>query len=210
VFSSATSKSAKDFGKLASADEASIYAISTSDAIKEKLALTKDTVVVFKNFDEKRADLVLEDNEDFDSEKVSTFILGSSLPLIQEFSVEASKKIFSSPISKHVLIFTVKASTHHTSTLATYKTVAESFKGKALFVNVPSTETRVTEYFGVKTDDFPVMILSDMGSESGIKKYPYKGENEVDSVKAFLTEFFDGKLTPTLKSEEVTPEDTLG
>ena len=47
------------------------------------------------------------------------------------------------------------------------KTVAGAFKGKAIFVNVPITEKRVYEFFGITEDQVPTLVLADMGSESG-------------------------------------------
>ena len=40
--------------------EDEIVAVTTSDAIKKKLGLTKDTLVVIKSFDEKRNDMTVE------------------------------------------------------------------------------------------------------------------------------------------------------
>ena len=47
------------------------------------------------------------------------------------------------------------------------KVVAGAYKGKAIFVNVPSTENRVYEFFGITKDQIPTMVLADMGSETG-------------------------------------------
>ncbi len=112
---------------------------------------------------------------------------------------QASKKIFSSPIQKHVLFFTNKDAAYHAETYAIYSSVAAEFKGKALFINVPSTENklaksmhslhthtlanalnifcnRVAEYFGFSESDYPAMVIGDLQNESGgIKKFPYSG-----------------------------------
>lgn len=123
-------------------------------------------MVILKTFDDLRADLSVAAG--FDKAAVSAFIGENSTPLVQEFSQEvcnptclshstiylsmyyvwmylyaqASKKIFSSPIQKHVLFFTNKKSAYHADTHALYSTVAAEFKGKALFINVPSTENK--------------------------------------------------------------------
>ena len=46
-----------------------------------------------------------------------------------EFTPESAKKIFGSPVTKHVLFFTDKKADHHQSTLETFRTVASSYKG---------------------------------------------------------------------------------
>jgi hypothetical protein len=70
------------------------------------------------------------------------------LSLVRIFIVlyfQASKKIFSSPIQKHVLFFTNKDAAYHAETYAIYSSVAAEFKGKALFINVPSTENKLAK-----------------------------------------------------------------
>jgi len=165
-------------------------------------------VVIIKSFDDLRSDFVV--GSSFDSEAVASFIGANSTPLIQTFTPETSKKIFSSPIQQHVLFFTNKDSDHHAHSMATYATVAAQFKGKTLFVNVPSSETKVMEFFGITESQVPTMVLADLGSESGIKKFPYSGEVDVTMITAHVQDFLDGKLVPHLKSEDVLPEDTAG
>jgi hypothetical protein len=50
----------------------------------KKLALTQDTVVVLKSFDDLRADLPV--HTGFDAVAVNLFISGNIVPLVQEFS----------------------------------------------------------------------------------------------------------------------------
>lgn len=199
---------AAQFKSLAGADETLSYAITFSDAVKAKLGVTGEAVVIIKDFDDLRGEHSLANG--FDSAAVAEFIAGESTPLIQTFSQTAAKKIFSSPINKHVLFFTDLEADHHASTVATLKPVATSFKGKALFVNVPSTENRVMEFFGITAEQLPLLILADMGNETGLKKFPYNGDITSEGVSAHLANFFSGSLKPHLKSEEVTAEDTAG
>jgi len=208
VFSSLESESAKKFAALAADDELHVFALSTDASIRSKLALTEDTIVVIKNFDDLRADLPV--GSSFDEDAVSEFVGGNSTPLVQEFSQESSKKIFSSPIQKHVLFFTNKDADHHAPTKAVYSSAAAKFKGKTLFVNVPSSETKVMEFFGITESQVPTMVLADLGAESGIKKFPYTGEVTTDAITAHVQKFLDGQLKPVLKSETVLPEDTAG
>jgi protein disulfide-isomerase A1 len=206
VFSSVDSDAAKKFAAFAAEDENHVFALTTNTVIRSKLAITEDTIVVIKSFDDLRNDLVV--GLSFDQETVAAFVAGNSTPLIQEFSPESSKKIFGSPITKHVLFFTNKAADHHAPTKAVYSTVASQFKGKTLFVNVPSSETKVLEFFGITEAQVPTMVLADLGAESGIKKFPYTGAVTSEAITAHVQNFLDGKLKPHLKSEPVLPEDT--
>ena len=97
VFSSMDSRSAKLYLDIAAADDSLPYASTTSLEIKNKLALkSSDAVVIIKDFDDKRADLEI--NDGVGKTHISSFIVGNSVPLVQEFSMENSKKIFASPV----------------------------------------------------------------------------------------------------------------
>jgi protein disulfide-isomerase A1 len=208
LFESLDSEAAKGFLNLADGDEIHSYAISTSAAIKSKLAVSADSVVVLKSFDDLRADHTVGDK--FVSEDVQKFVSANTIPLVQTFSPENAKKIFGSPVQQHVLFFTDKNADHHASTLAAYTAAAASFKGQLLFVNVPSSEQKILDYFAITAAQLPAMILADLGSEGGIKKYPFSGAHESEAISAFAKSFLAGELKPTLKSEEVSEEDTAG
>mmetsp|Transcript_24655 Transcript_24655/g.36317 ORF Transcript_24655/g.36317 Transcript_24655/m.36317 type:complete len:480 (-) Transcript_24655:154-1593(-) len=206
-FSSLDSASAKAFLSIAGADDVLSYFISSSDQIKEKLAVSGDSVVILKPFDDKRADLSLGDS--FDGESVMKFIVGNSAPLVQTFSQEAAKKIFSSPVQKHCLFFTDSAADHHAPVVSSLTSVAEAFKGQVLVVNVPATEDRVLDYFGITKDTLPALVVVDMSGEGQMKKYPFDGDlKSSDSVSAHVSAVLSGSVKPTLKSEAVSPEDT--
>ena len=51
--------------------------------------------------------------------------------------------------------------------MATFRGVAETFTGKVIFVNVPTTEKRVYEFFGITETQIPSIVVADMGSETG-------------------------------------------
>lgn len=206
-FASVDSDAAKAYLAVASGDEINSYYISSSEDVKNALAISEDSLVILKSFDDKRADLTVADQN---PGQLYSFIVGNSVPLVQTFSQEAAKKIFSSPIQKHVLFFTETTADHHAPALASLTEVAKSVKGQALVVNVPSTEDRVMDYFGIKKTELPALVVVDMASEGQMKKYPFPGKNlDVDGVSAHVNGVLTGELRPTLKSEPVSPEDTL-
>jgi len=208
VFFSTESSASKTFLELASEDDLIPYATTTSAEIQKKLGISGDAVIILKDFDDKRADLIV--SGELDTATLKSFILGNSMPLVHEFSTENSKKIFSSDVKKHVLFFTNKQEGSHAKVMAEMAAAATGFKGQVLFVNVPSTESRVMEFFGFTLDALPAMVVADMSGQGALKKYEYKGEFTKAGVSDFVTQFLAGKLTPTLKSEEPSPEDTAG
>jgi len=207
LFDAAESAAAKAFTNMAAADDNNVYAMTTSTEVKGKLAVTTETVVVLKSFDEKRNDLSVASG--FDDAAVEAFIAGATTPLIQTFSQESAKKIFASPVKNHMLFFTDAGHEHHDPTVATFRTLAEEFKNRALFVNVPHHEQRVLDFFGITREQLPTLVLAEM-AEDAMKKYPFPDALSADGVRTFLDDFFGGKLSPTLKSEEPEPADTKG
>lgn len=148
IFSDVEGEAAKAYLKVADANDNHIFTITSSSSIKEKLGVTTDnTIVVIKTFDELRNDLVI-DASNVKEEEIEDFISASCTPLIQTFTDETSKQIFSSAIKVHNLFFTHAEAVHHTLAMDVMKEVASKFRGKMLFVNVPSTQTRIIEYFG--------------------------------------------------------------
>jgi len=206
-FADKESAAAKAFLSVASGDDDNVYTISTAAEVKDHLALSEDSVVVIKSFDEKRNDLKANGASADDME---AFVTKSVVPLVNIYSKEKAKKIFGSPVKVHSLFFTDHANDHHASTVSTFESVAGDFKGEILFVNIPSSESGIMDYFGLKAEDLPAFVLADMSSGSSMKKFPFEGPLEAAGIKTFLKDFTEGNLKPTLKSEEPSAEDTAG
>jgi len=208
LFSDESSAGAKAFlGAAGNFDHIS-FGISTDASVKKELGVEKDTVVVVKTFDDLRNDMAVQSFHT--AESLGTFIVTHATPLIQTFSDETSGDIFKSPVQKHMLFFTDPSAKHHDSTVAAFRDAAADFRGQALMINVPKSEDRVMEYFGITKDDLPTAVLADMSDEGSMKKYPLPGPHDVDAVKAFMGAALQGTLKPTLKSEEADPSDTEG
>lgn len=208
-FADASSAAATTFLTAAGKDDANAYFITSAAAIKDSLALTGDAVVVLKNFDDKRNDLAVTGSTD--AADISSFVSGNASPLVQVFSQEGAKKIFSSPVQKHILVFTEKSADHHAAAIAAVTEVAKTYKGQALVVNVPHTEDRVMDFFGMKKADLPGIVVVDMSGGASMKKFPYAGPvDDASAISAFVADVLSGKVKAHLKSEEPTAADTTG
>ena len=86
--------------------------------------------------------------------------------------------------------------------------LAKTNKGKMLFVNVPASESRVMDFFGVKADNLPSVVTVDLESGASMLKYFFEGDINKGAVTKHVNDYFAGELKPFLKSEEVTAEDT--
>lgn len=206
-FSDVTSKAAKTFEAAASADEDNVYTITSSADIKAELGLSGDTIVVLKSFDEGRNDLGA--TEITTSSEVQDFVGANVIPLINTYSRDKAKKIFSSPVKIHGLFFTDADADHHDEVVKEFEGVAKDHKGSVLFVNIPVSEQNILDYFGLTKDDMPKFVLADM-SEQGMKKFPYDGALKTADIASYIDTFKAGNLKPTLKSEAAAPEDTAG
>eukprot|EP01041_Mallomonas_annulata_P011252 gene11252-23538_t len=91
-------QSAKTFSAKAAGDDSITYASTSSESIMNELGISQDTILILKNFDDKRADLVLSSAE-LNIPELESFIIENSIPLIIEFNEENANKVFGiSPI----------------------------------------------------------------------------------------------------------------
>lgn len=207
VFSDAGSDAAKVFLEQASSDDENVYTISTDAGVRSSLAISGDTVVVLKSFDDLRADLAISSSTTaFD---INNHVAGNVSPLINTYSKDKAKKIFSSPVKTHGLFFTIPDDDHHEPTIAMMTEAAKNLKGEVLFVNIPGTEQGILDYFSLQKSDLPKFILADMRG-NGMKKFPMDGAISKDAVTSFAADFKAGSLKPVLKSEEPEASDTTG
>ncbi|XP_062382831.1 protein disulfide-isomerase A2, partial [Sardina pilchardus] len=79
------------------------FGIVSSPTIFKHFGLEEDTVVLFKKFDDKRADLPV--TEKLQKDEVITFIRDNALELIVEFNEQNAEKIFGSKVHNHILFF---------------------------------------------------------------------------------------------------------
>ncbi|KAK1934400.1 Protein disulfide-isomerase [Phytophthora citrophthora] len=186
--------------KLADADDLAVYVASTSTDVTEDAAAV-NKVVLYKKFDEGK---VVYDGE-FEKEALGEFVKGNSLPLVITFTQDKAPMIFGGEMTEHVLAFVDTTKDYVSDIEAALKAPAKENKGKLLHVIMPSTEKRIVDYFGLKDEEMPAIMLK--------YGFDYKADDFVAKIKdglaedliAFEKNYFEGKLTPQLKSAD--PED---
>jgi len=207
-FADADSAAAKAYNNAASGNDDFVFAVSNNADVKAALGVEHDSVVIIKTYDNKRDEMRALTTTTTDA--ITEFVNNNITPLVQTFSDETSGRIFQSAIQKHTLFFTDAAKDHHAPVHAAFSEAAAAYKGKTLVINVPVDQARVAEYFGLTADNFPACVLADM-TGGNMKKYPMSGDlKDPKAVKSFIKKALAGKITPSLKSEEPTPEDTTG
>ncbi|GMF44147.1 unnamed protein product [Phytophthora fragariaefolia] len=194
--------------KLADADDLAVYVASTSaDLTKDAAAVNK--VVLYKKFDEGK---VIYDGE-FEKEALGEFVKSNSLPLVITFTQDKAPMIFGGDQTEHVLAFVDTTKDYVSGIEAALKVPAKANKGKLLHVIMPSTEKRIVDYFGLKDEEMPAVMLVNMAGSMKKYGFDYKADDFVAKIEdglgedlvAFEKSYFEGNLTPLLKSAD--PED---
>jgi protein disulfide-isomerase A1 len=180
------------------------FGITSNNDIFKELDIKKDTIVLFKKFDEGRNDLTAT----IDENSIREFIQGNQLPLVVDFNAETAQKIFGGDIKVHVLLFGSKKSDDNEKFREEFQTAAKQYRGKTLFVSIDSDDEeneRVLEFFGLKLTDVPAVRLITLKDEMS-KFKPHSSEITSEVLTEFVNAFFDGKLKPHLLTQEI-PED---
>ncbi|XP_027796333.2 protein disulfide-isomerase A2 [Marmota flaviventris] len=173
----------------------------------QKFGLTKDTVVLFKKFDEGRADFPVDEELGLDLGDLSRFLITHSMLLVTEFSHQTSRRIFGARILNHLLLFVNQTLASHRELLEGFREAAPPLRGQVLFVvvDVDNSNDHVLQYFGLKAEEAPTLRLVNIETT---KKYAPPGGGPITSasVADFCQMVFSGKLKPYLLSQEVPPD----
>ncbi|XP_063235293.1 protein disulfide-isomerase isoform X2 [Bacillus rossius redtenbacheri] len=203
-FKDPASDFAKSFLAVAGSVDDYPFAITSSDAVFKEHGVEGERVVLFKEFDDKRADLEKEQSE----KDIKAFVLSQSLPLVVEFNHETAQKIFGGEIKSHLLLFLSQKEGHFDTLLENARSVAKEFREQVLFVSINTDEEdhqRILEFFGMKKEEVPAMRLIRL--EEDMAKYkPDDAEISADNVRSFVHTFLKGKLKQHLLSQDL-PQD---
>ncbi|XP_056265824.1 protein disulfide-isomerase A2 [Pseudoliparis swirei] len=179
------------------------FALTTSPEVFQKYGVEANSVVLFKKFDEGRADFPLSEEGELKPKDLITFIKQNSLELIIKFSMETADNIFNSGIPLHGLLFINSSVESHAALVDQSRPIAKEFKGKMLMVviDVAATVSNVLNFFGTSAKDAPTVRLINM--DTGKK---FAGDFTVAALRQLCQDVVDGVAKPYLKSEGI-PED---
>ncbi|XP_019843957.2 protein disulfide-isomerase A2 isoform X1 [Bos indicus] len=183
------------------------FGLTDRPQLFQKFGLTKDTVVLFKKYDEGRADFPVDKELGLDQGDLSRFLLTHSMHLVTEYSSETSSKIFEAKILNHLLLFINQTLDAHRELLAGFREAAPPFRGQVLFVvvDVGADNDHVLQYFGLKAQEAPTLRFINIETT---KKYA--PEHGAPVTAATITDFcrtvLGGGVKPYHLSQEVPPD----
>lgn len=182
------------------------FGITKNSKLFKKYAVEKESVVLFKKFDDKRADLPLQEDK-VDKQKIINFIQFNRLELVIPFNDANGEIILSLDVKKHLLLFMNYTTDSHLVLLNDYADTARKFREKITFIKVDINDQNnmnMLQFFGISPSDAPVLRLIDVDA---MKKYAMSGSViNKKTLKKFCQDALDGILEPFLKSQEI-PED---
>jgi len=203
-FKDTSTAAAKNFLLAANAIDDYPFGITSEDAVFSEYKVDGEAVVLFKKFDEGRANLEGEITE----KSIKKFVTSQSLPLVVEFNHETAQKIFGGEIRTHLLMFVSHKEGHIETYVPAAREVAKDYREQILFVSINTDDDdhqRILEFFGMKKEEIPAMRLIRL--EEDMAKYkPEKSDLSKDNIKSFVQDFMDGKLKQHLLSQDL-PED---
>uniref|UniRef100_A0A2I9LPF6 Protein disulfide-isomerase n=1 Tax=Centruroides hentzi TaxID=88313 RepID=A0A2I9LPF6_9SCOR len=203
-FKDPESKPAKAYLEAAYAIDDHPFGITSDEKVYKEFKVEKDTIILFKKFDEGKNEY----EEEITKDNIKKFVKSNSLPLVIEFSHATAQKIFGGDIKLHNLLFISKKSKVFDEILKKYNNVAKEFKNKVLFVYINSDEAdheKIIEFFGLKKEEQPAMRLIKL--EEGMSKYkPETTELSEENIQKFVKGVLDGTVKQHLLSQDL-PED---
>jgi len=209
-FSDPESENAKAY--LAAVKDYEEYPCGITSDMKaaEKHDAKDGEIVLFKNFDDRRAvysGAIAQDN-------LLEFIQRYAVPLVIEFNHDSAQKIFRGLVKSHLLIFVSYKSEEYETVVGIAKKLAEEYRNKIMMVTIDTEEDdhrRIIEFLGLKGEKFPTMRIIQMKDD--IDKYKaIEGEHDQhditneENVRKFVQDYLDDKVPLHYLTEDL-PED---
>ncbi|KIV90538.1 protein disulfide-isomerase domain [Exophiala mesophila] len=171
-------------------------ALATAEGVKQP------SIVLYKEFDEGKNIF----SEAFQQETISSFISTSSTPLVGEVGPETYAGYINSGIP---LAYIFSETPEERASLADeLRSLAEKHKGVINFATIDAKAFGAhAANLNLPTDQFPSFAIQDTVKN---EKFPFEGSSlTADKIGAFVKDFVDGKIAPSIKSEPI-PETQEG
>ncbi|XP_077172446.1 protein disulfide-isomerase-like protein of the testis [Paroedura picta] len=178
------------------------FGMTTSDEVFAHFGIREDMIVVFQKgkpvYNEAAEEGKLKGVE------LTRLIKTFTMDLVTEYNLETSVKIFDVPVENHILLFIPKSSSVFRKSYEEFKSVAQEFRGKIMFILVDTDESRngrVIEYFQVIEIEVPAVQILNLTSDA---RYKMPAERvTVKHLRSFCQSYLEGTAKRHLSSEEI-------
>jgi protein disulfide-isomerase A1 len=180
-----------------------LFGASSDAALAKSEDVTFPSVVLYKSFDEGKSVFT----ESFDAEAIEKFASTASIPLIGEVGPETYAGYMATGIPLAYIF--AETEEERNSLSAALKPVAEKHRGAVSFATIDAKAFGAhAGNLNLKADQFPAFAIQDTVNN---KKYPFDQDSEITeaAIGKFVSEFVEGKIEPSIKSEPV-PEKQEG
>lgn len=181
-----------------------VFGACTDPAVAEKEEIVQPSIVLYKQFDEGRTSY---HGDKFDAEAIEKFAKTGATPLIGEVGPET----YSGYMAAGIPLAYIFAETpeERESLGEALKPVAQKHRGSINFATIDAKSFGAHgNNLNLNTDKFPAFAIQDISKN---QKFPFDQEAEIthDAIAKFVSDFAEGKLEPSIKSEPV-PETNDG
>ncbi|PWY64538.1 protein disulfide isomerase A pdiA [Aspergillus heteromorphus CBS 117.55] len=180
-----------------------LFAATSDPNIAKAEGVDQPSLVLYKDFDEKKAVY----KGEFDQEAIYSWVKTTSTPLVGEIGPETYSGYIGAGIPLAYIFAETKDERERFTEIL--KPIAEKHKGS---INIATIDAKM---FGAHAGNlnldpqkFPAFAIQDPAKNA---KYPYDQSKEIDAddVEKFIQDVLDGKVEPSIKSEPV-PETQEG
>ncbi|KAI9012098.1 thioredoxin-like protein [Phycomyces nitens] len=174
-----------------------LFGLVTDEALaKEQNIKEFPTLVVYKQFDEGRNDK----SGEFKVEEIEEFVRANSVPLLAE--VDGSNFQFYAEAGLPLAYVFSDSAEMLKPLVEAVSPVAKQFKGKVNFVHIDATKYSSHAANLGLNETWPAFAIQHLDTGA---KFPLNQELAIttENIQSFLDDYIEGKIKPTLKSEEV-------
>ena len=185
----------KLFEDLSKTFEGSSFLVSTGTDALERFKITEPSIILFKNFDDKRVDY----HGEFKEEDIKNFINVNRKSSVIKFDEEAIEIIFREQ-NPTIFLFTDSYKTYE----AEFHPLSHEFKGTLVFCEADLVTTdngRLAQFLGIGGNAQPTALILDV--KNGLAKFKFSGEITQANLKTFINGWQAGTLEQFLKTQEV-------
>ncbi|XP_043086829.1 endoplasmic reticulum resident protein 27 [Puntigrus tetrazona] len=181
-------------------------ALCSEKEVWAKYGISSDTISIFRKADLHQEHLKLSEAKKIDGDGLARFMTMNNIQYVTEYNQASAVGLFQSAVKVHLLLLSDRGRSDSDPLQQLFRDLAPKYTSKMLFVLVNGREksnTRVLEYFGLKSRDLPRIGVYDGVSDK--KWLMPAGEISTERVQNFCDSFLTGELQK--QKEQESPED---